>query len=153
MGIPLYRERTAPAPSPQAKLPVVCPYASPNHGNTRHHHHHHLSGLAQRAHPIVFDAAPPQVEGQSPEQAAIATRVWRNVPRQHISRDRPDRSTTESHERSTAASGRYTQRLVRSAPGSREYEDEIRAAELVDIYFQELHRYSRTRQEEVGGQS
>lgn len=93
--------------------------------------------------------------------AAISRHLWRQMPRVHNARERATavvvvERPTESHERSTAAPatlGRYTQRIVRSPPGTREFEDEHRAAELVDLYFQELGRIrASSSQQSAGGQ-
>lgn len=98
--------------------------------------------------PGTDDLPPITIDGQilegpqtAPQGAPIPSNVRRSAARQI------------AEARGSAASSRYTQRLVRSQPGTREYDDELRAAELVDLYFQELHRYNRARHEPIGQQS
>lgn len=172
MGIPLYRERHCYSAAAQSKLPSSCPYMGPvqvaplqvgpahSHTSGRHHHHHvqapqqpeqtqELPAHQQQRQP------PTEQSGASELAVAAAGRIWRSTSRQAShSRDRAGERPVESHERSTA---RFTSRIVRSTPGSREHDDELRAAELVDLYFQELSRIRSTpnpqRQEATQGES
>lgn len=165
MGLPVYRERSPVVPSPQTKLPVVCPYASAGVGNADPrrddpHRQPQANVWARQSQALedpsrLPDGQPSEVHSapNSNPTGVPGSLFWRSGPRQLASRERNDRSATESDQRGTAASfGRYTQRLVRSQPGSREYDDEMRAAELVDMYFQELYRFSRVRQQEPASQ-
>lgn len=147
MGIPLYREPSPVAPSPQVKLPVVCPYASTTSSGTharnlRQHAHQYLISASQRS-PTMDDLVPITIDGQIPESMlegpiaipAPAGGVRRSVPRQ------------AAEGRVPSAASRHTQRIVRSQPGTSEHEIELRAAEMFEQYLQEFHRYERPRHE------
>lgn len=90
------------------------------------------------------DLAPITINGQIPE----STQESRQPA--SIAAGGARRSARQTQEIRGSAASRFTQRLVRSQPGTREHDDELRAAELVDMYFQEMQRYSRTRNEPIG---
>ena len=136
MGIPLYRERSCIAAASQVKIPAVCPYATSTGTHTpRQHHHHHTAQQADASRESTAQDTPQGI-ARALESSAASGRVWRSAPRA-VPPTRSSDRTAESHERSTA---RYTSRIVRSQPGTREHEDELRAAELVELYFSELTR-------------